>query len=62
MEEGGYEAVVSTIYYGLPAPFEPSIEKLIVDKVYELLSKVRPQESAASHNSDSEVGFGFPIR
>ncbi len=44
--EGGYEAVVSAMYYGLPAPFAPSIEKLIVDKVHELVSKVRLRESA----------------
>lgn len=48
LEEGGYEAVVSAMYYGLPAPFAPSIEKLIMDKVHELASKVRPRESAGA--------------
>ncbi len=40
LEEGGYEPVVSARYYGLPAPFAPSVEKLIVDKVHELVEKV----------------------
>lgn len=41
LEEGGYEAVVSAMYYGLPAPFAMSVEKLIVDKVHELVNKVQ---------------------
>jgi sugar phosphate isomerase/epimerase len=41
LQEGGYEAVVSAMYYGLPAPFARSVEKLIVDKVHELVGKVR---------------------
>jgi sugar phosphate isomerase/epimerase len=41
LEEGGYEPVVSARYYGLPAPFAPSVEKLIVEKVHELVEKVR---------------------
>lgn len=45
LEEGGYEAVVSAMYYGLPAPFAPSVEKLIVAKVHELVGKVRTRGS-----------------
>lgn len=43
--EGGYEPVVSAMYYGLPAPFAPSVEKLIVGKVHELVNKVRVPEA-----------------
>jgi hypothetical protein len=45
--EGGYEAVVSAMYYGLPAPFAPSIEKLIMDKTHELVNKVQPSGDAS---------------
>jgi len=41
LQEGGYEAVGATLYYGLPGPFAPSVEKRIVDKVHELVDKVR---------------------
>ncbi|WP_409342368.1 neutral/alkaline non-lysosomal ceramidase N-terminal domain-containing protein [Paenibacillus sp. MBLB4367] len=29
LEEGGYEALESTLYFGLPAPFDPEIETII---------------------------------
>jgi len=45
LQEGGYEAVGATLYYGLPGPFAPSVEKLIVDKVHELVRKVRASKS-----------------
>jgi neutral ceramidase len=49
LEEGGYEPVVSTVYYGLPGPFAPSVEKLIVDKVHELVNKVRGSKGDAAN-------------
>jgi len=45
LQEGGYEAVGATLYYGLPGPFAPSVEKLIVDKVHELARNVRASKS-----------------
>lgn len=45
LQQGGYEAIVSAMYYGLPAPFAMSVEKLIVDKVHELVGKVQAQDS-----------------
>jgi len=44
--EGGYEARDSIRYYSsLPAPFAPSLEERIVDKVHELVNKVRGAKS-----------------
>ncbi|MEE3373136.1 MAG: neutral/alkaline non-lysosomal ceramidase N-terminal domain-containing protein [Planctomycetota bacterium] len=37
LREGGYEAEFSQIYYGLPAPYAPEIEDLIVNGVVKLL-------------------------
>lgn len=39
--EGGYEAGGAMIYYGQPGPLAPSVEEVIVDKVRELVGKVR---------------------
>ena len=36
LSEGGYEPEESTIYYGQPAPFDPSIEERIVGKVVQM--------------------------
>lgn len=36
LKEGGYEADSSMIYYGMPSPWGPSVEKLIVEKVHDL--------------------------
>jgi hypothetical protein len=36
LEEGGYEAVDSMIYYGQPGPFDPSVEEIIVEKVHRM--------------------------
>jgi neutral ceramidase len=42
LQEGGYEARDSILYYDITVtPFEPSVEKLIVDKVHELVQQVR---------------------
>ncbi len=42
LQEGGYEARGAIRYYGtIRTPFKPSVEKSIVDKVHDLLRKVR---------------------
>jgi len=41
VEEGGYEANESFLYYGQPAPLKGEIEELIIGKVKALLAKVR---------------------
>ena len=42
LQEGGYEARESVLYYDVTkTPFAPSVEKLIVDKVHELVQKAR---------------------
>jgi neutral ceramidase len=44
LQEGGYEARDSILYYDITVtPFMPSVEKLIVDKVHELVRQVRAQ-------------------
>jgi hypothetical protein len=41
LQEGGYESGGAMLYTPLPGPFAPSVEKLVVDKVHELVRKVR---------------------
>lgn len=41
LREGGYEALGSGIYYGIPGPFAEPVEELIVGKVKEMASKVQ---------------------
>ncbi|MBE0534360.1 MAG: neutral/alkaline non-lysosomal ceramidase N-terminal domain-containing protein [Phycisphaerae bacterium] len=41
LQEGGYEAGDAMLYTPLPGPFAPSVEKLVVDKVHELVRRVR---------------------
>jgi neutral ceramidase len=46
MQEGGYEARESVLYYDVTkTPFAPSVEKLIVEKVHELDRKARTMTS-----------------
>jgi neutral ceramidase len=45
LQEGGYEAGGAMLYTPLPGPFAPSVEKIIVDKVHELVKKVRTPKS-----------------
>jgi len=45
LQEGGYEGGHAMRYTMLPGPFAPSIEKRIVDKVHELVDKVRAPKS-----------------
>jgi len=41
VEEGGYEAADSMIYYGQPGPWSPQAEDALVMKVHALVKKVR---------------------
>jgi hypothetical protein len=41
LQEGGYEGGDAMRYTNLPGPWAPSIEKRVVDKVHELVNKVR---------------------
>jgi hypothetical protein len=41
VEEGGYEADNSMIYYGQPGPWSPQAEDVLITKVHELVKKVR---------------------
>lgn len=40
LEEGGYEPISSVIGYGLPAPFAPEAEKLVLNAVSTVLKRV----------------------
>ena len=41
LKEGGYEALGSGIYYGMPGPFAEPVEELIIGKVKDMASKVQ---------------------
>jgi len=41
LREGGAEATTEAIHYNLPAPFAPSIEETIIEKVHELKQRLR---------------------
>ncbi len=41
LKEGGYEGGGAMRYTELPGPFAPSVEKRVIDKVHELVNKVR---------------------
>ncbi len=45
LQEGGYEGGGAMVYTPLPGPFAPSVEKLVVDKVHELVNKVRASKT-----------------
>lgn len=45
LQEGGYEGGDAMRYTPFPGPFAPSVEKLVVDKVHKLVSKVRVPKS-----------------
>jgi len=45
LREGGYEGGGAMRYTELPGPFAPSVEKRVVDKVHELVNKVRAPKS-----------------
>ena len=41
LEEGGYEAATSMIYYGQPGPWAPEVEKILVSKVEQVVTGLR---------------------
>lgn len=41
LREGGFEGGGAMRYTELPGPFAESVEKRVIDKVYELVNKVR---------------------
>jgi len=45
LKEGGYEGGGAMRYTQLPGPFAPSVENRVVDKVHELVKKVRASKS-----------------
>ncbi len=45
LQEGGYEGGDAMRYTPFPGPFAPSVEKRVVDKVHELVNKVRAPKS-----------------
>lgn len=45
LQEGGYEGGGAMLYTDLPGPFAPSVEKQVIDKVHELVSRVRASKS-----------------
>jgi len=45
LQEGGYEGGGAMVYTPLPGPFAPSVEKLVLGKVHELVRKVRTSKT-----------------
>ena len=41
LEEGGYEPVVSMLYYAHPGPFAPEVEDVLVAAVHRVVARVR---------------------
>jgi len=48
LKEGGYEAVTSMIYYGMPGPFSENVEKTILKTVTFSLRKIGLKPSRKS--------------
>ena len=40
LEEGGYEPISSSMYYGLAAPFTPDVETLVLDTIDSVIGRV----------------------
>jgi hypothetical protein len=40
LSEGGYEAVDSMIYYGMPGPFQPGVEGRVFDAIHQAMKQV----------------------
>ena len=38
--EGGYEAVDSMIYYGMPGPFQPGVGGRVFDVIHQAMEQV----------------------
>ena len=45
LKEGGYEAVDSMIYYGMPGPFAEDVEERVFDAVHRVMRRVGLKES-----------------
>ena len=41
LKEGGYEPYLSQLLVGLPGPFAPALEEILVSKVHELVRQMR---------------------
>jgi hypothetical protein len=41
VQEGGYEAATSMIYYGQPGPWAPEVEEVLIGKVHQLVRKLK---------------------
>ena len=39
LEEGGYEPIASTVYYGMAAPFAPEVEEIVLDTAADVLKR-----------------------
>jgi neutral ceramidase len=51
LQEGGYEGGDAMVYTPLPGPFAPSVEKLVMDKVHELVGSVRASRAKAEQQT-----------
>ena len=40
LSEGGYEAVDSMIYYGMPGPFQSGVEGRVFDAIHQAMKQV----------------------
>ena len=47
LEEGGYEAVDSMIYYAQPGPYTDSVEDQVFDAIYDAMGQVGCSTSIA---------------
>jgi hypothetical protein len=45
LEEGGYEAESSMIYYGLPGPFADNVEEKILDAIHRVMKRTGARPS-----------------
>ncbi len=61
LQEGGYEADSSQIYYGLPARYSPTIEEAIIAKVKELTQAVAPLKKAPGPKTPQEEKDTFRL-
>lgn len=53
LQEGGYEGGGAMRYTTLPGPFAPTVEKLIVEQVHELVEQVMDHPSSSANNATS---------
>jgi len=55
-EEGGYEAVESAFYFGLPAPFSPEAERILHESLREWIGKEDGHDLRSSARSNGKSG------